>query len=96
MQSFDCVSKEMRKAVIPLKLPSPLNAGPSFKPFRRSIKPLGRSCACIRNRLAVIWNGLCYIMDTFMKIDNTKGSVLTFIVKQAAGETASYCFCFDL
>lgn len=38
----------------------------------------------------------CDIMDTFMKIDNSQGSVLTFIVKQAAGETAEYCFAFDL
>lgn len=38
----------------------------------------------------------CRIMDTFMKIDNSQGSMLTFIVKEAAGETALYCFFFDL
>lgn len=35
---------------------------------------------------------ICCIMDTFMKIDNSQGSVLTFIFKQAAGETAWYRF----
>lgn len=35
---------------------------------------------------------ICCIMDTFMKIDNSQGSVLTFIFKQATGETAWYCF----
>lgn len=38
----------------------------------------------------------CRIMDTFMKIDNSQGSALTFIVKQAVGKTAWYCFSFDL